>query len=229
MRSAQLTTSPSGEAGAGARPRVVADTIEGLVAQVERGQRHVRPPHRMVEPRRRKIPRASSLDVAPRPVPAVVPEGDRLGERHVEPTAPATAVATWATSSAWVRRVRWWSAGKTNTWVLPARRRKAVECRMRSRSRSKQVRRGSGSSARARGPRRGPGWRRGRAPGPRAPRVGVAPRCRGRRPGPRWPGSRDGRCAPRRRRGRPWCRPSAVPARCARKRARPWAQCGKRL
>ena len=32
-------------------------------------------------------------------------------------------VATWATSRAWVRRVRWWSSGKTNTWVLPASRR----------------------------------------------------------------------------------------------------------
>ena len=42
--------------------------------------------------------------------------------------------------------------GKMNTWVLPARRRKAVECRIRSRSRSKQVRSGSGSSGRARSP-----------------------------------------------------------------------------
>ena len=36
-------------------------------------------------------------------------------------------VATWATSSAWVRRVRMWSSGKTKTCVLPAKRRKALE------------------------------------------------------------------------------------------------------
>ena len=66
--------------------------------------------------------------------------------------ARATAVATWATSRAWVSRVRWWSSGKTKTWVFPASRRKAVEWRIRSRSRSKQVRSGSGSSGRARFP-----------------------------------------------------------------------------
>src|SRR5580658_4446675 len=60
--------------------------------------------------------------------------------------ARAMAVATCATSRAWVRRVRWWSSGNTKTCVLPARRRKAVACRMRSRSRSKQVRQGSGCS-----------------------------------------------------------------------------------
>ena len=49
-------------------------------------------------------------------------------------------------------RVRWWSSGKTNTWVLPARRRNAGAWRMRSRSRSKHVRHASGSSARARCP-----------------------------------------------------------------------------
>ena len=36
--------------------------------------------------------------------------------------ARAMAEATWATSRAWVRRVRWWSAGKMKTWVLPAKR-----------------------------------------------------------------------------------------------------------
>ena len=65
----------------------------------------------------------------------------------LRPQARATEVATWATSSAWVRRVRWWSAGKMNTWVFPARRRNEGECKMRSRSRSKHVRNGSGSSA----------------------------------------------------------------------------------
>ena len=59
-----------------------------------------------------------------------------------------------------MRRVRWWSSGKTNTWVLPARRRKAAAWRMRSRSRSKHVRHGSGSSCLRRRP---------------APRARVAP------------------------------------------------------
>ena len=71
---------------------------------------------------------------------------------RLSPIGPATDRATWATSSAWVRRVRWWSSGKTNTWVLPASRRNAVECRMRSRSRSKQVRYGSGASSANREP-----------------------------------------------------------------------------
>ena len=76
--------------------------------------------------------------------------------------ARAIPVATWATSRAWLSRVRWWSAGKTKTWVLPARRRKADECRMRSRSRSKHVRQGSGSSGTARRPpAAGPGRSRG--------------------------------------------------------------------
>src|SRR4029453_4368384 len=54
----------------------------------------------------------------------------------------AIAVAIWATSSAWVSRVRWWSSGNTKTCVLPARRRNDDAWRMRSRSRSKQARRG---------------------------------------------------------------------------------------
>jgi hypothetical protein len=29
-----------------------------------------------------------------------------------------------------VRRVRIWSSGKTKTWVLPAKRRKALECKI---------------------------------------------------------------------------------------------------
>src|SRR5450631_3000626 len=66
--------------------------------------------------------------------------------------ALATLVATWATSRAWVSLVRWWSSGKTNTWVLPASRRNAVAWRMRSRSRSKQVRQGSGATGRDRWP-----------------------------------------------------------------------------
>src|SRR5688572_616122 len=61
--------------------------------------------------------------------------------------------ATCATSMACVSRVRRWSSsGATKTWHLPARRRNAVECWIRSRSRSKHVRHGSGSSGTARDP-----------------------------------------------------------------------------
>ena len=61
--------------------------------------------------------------------------------RKAGATARAMLVATCATSSACVSRVRWWSSGKMNTCVLPASRRNAVaRWRMRSRSRSKQVR-----------------------------------------------------------------------------------------
>src|SRR5215211_3421581 len=69
-----------------------------------------------------------------------------------KPRAAAIPVATCVTSRAWVSRVRWWSSGKMNTCVLPASRRKAGACRMRSRSRSKQVRKPSGSSGRPRCP-----------------------------------------------------------------------------
>src|SRR3954451_18524987 len=110
------------------------------------------------------------------------------------PAARAIEVATCATSSAWVSRVRWWSLGYTTTWVLPANRRKAVECTIRSRSRSKQVRSGCGASGTARRP---------------APSARVAP---GRRV------SRS-RCS---RSSRPTTGPGPTPARepaCARTRA----------
>ena len=96
--------------------------------------------------------KASSLACPPGPCPQSWPRAMASVRATLSPTARATAVATWATSRAWVRRVRWWSSGKTKTWVLPARRRNAVACRMRSRSRSKQVRSGSGASARRRRP-----------------------------------------------------------------------------
>ena len=104
-------------------------------------------------------------------------------------------------------RVRWWSSGNTNTWVLPARRRNAAACRMRSRSRSKQVRHGSGSSSTARLP----------APWLRVASVASAPSSRSSRArageqqvaaaaGPRvGVGEVD---AGRRLGGRPWWRPS---------------------
>ena len=74
-----------GRGGRRARPRVVGDAVEGLGAQVERSQRDARAPHGVVE---------SALDVgvegllagvAPGAVAAVVAEGYRLGQVHVEP------------------------------------------------------------------------------------------------------------------------------------------------
>src|SRR4051794_8944901 len=116
------------------------------------------------------------------------------------PAARAIEVATCATSSAWVSRVRWWSLGYTTTWVLPANRRKAVECTIRSRSRSKQVRSGSGASGTARRPAP---WARG-APGRRVSRS----RCSRSSRSPTGPGptsAREPACARTRA-------PSACPA-----------------
>src|SRR4051794_2327392 len=62
-------------------------------------------------------------------------------------------VATCATSTAWVSRVRRWSSsGAMKTWHFPASRRHGRECLMRSRSRSKHSRYGSGASGRMRSP-----------------------------------------------------------------------------
>lgn len=95
---------------------------------------------------------ASSLAWPPGPWPQSCPRAIASVKTTFSRQAREIAVATWATSRAWVRRVRWWSAGKMNTWVLPAKRRKAVECKIRSRSRSKHVRHGSASSSIARLP-----------------------------------------------------------------------------
>ena len=152
MRSAQLTRPRPRACRGGAAPRVVADAVERLGAQVERQQRDVGAPHGVVEAAVDVRREGVLAGVTTRAVAAVVPERDRLGERDVEAERRATDAATWATSSACVRRVRWWSSGNTNTWVLPARRRNALACRMRSRSRSKQVRHGSGASSATRSP-----------------------------------------------------------------------------
>ena len=189
------------------RPAVVADAVDGLGAQVERRQRdHRRPTAAWSKPPATKGSRASSLAWPPGPWPQSWPRAMASVSATLSRQARAMAVATWATSSAWVSRVRWWSWGKTKTWVLPARRRKAVAWRMRSRSRSKQVRHASGSSARGRSPapaaRVAPGAssavlellalgaaaavETGRAPGAGVPGAG---RCgRGSRRGPGGPG-----------------------------------------
>ena len=91
MRSAQLTTSPSGVDGCRARPGVVADAVEGLLAQVEGRQRHVGAPGGVVEAARDVGGEGVLAGVAAGAVPAVVPEGDGLGQRHVEPAGPGDA------------------------------------------------------------------------------------------------------------------------------------------
>ena len=91
MRSAQLTTSPSGVVGAGRDQRVVADAVEGLPAQVERRQRHVGAPGGVVEAAVDVGGEGVLAGVAARAVAAVVPEGDGLGQRHVEPAGPGDA------------------------------------------------------------------------------------------------------------------------------------------
>ena len=68
-----------------AAPRVVADAVERLGAQVQRRQRDVGAPHGVVvaagDVRRQGV----LAGVAARAVPAVVAEGDGLGQRDVEP------------------------------------------------------------------------------------------------------------------------------------------------
>ena len=209
----------------GTRPRVVADAVERLVAQVER-----RRATRRLPTRRGRSPRGGRCRGRPRscarpgPWPQSCPSAMASVSATFRRRTRAIPVATCATSSAWVSRVRWWSAGKTKTWVLPARRRNAVECRIRSRSRSKHVRHGSGSSGLARRPAARRASPPGRAPGPRTPPVrgARAPvrrrprrfrRFRRRRPRRAARSSRRGRDAPRSRRGRPWSTPTAGPAR----------------
>ena len=65
-------------------PRVVADAVECLGAEVERGQHHVGAPHGVVVPAGDVGGEGVLGCVAPGPVPAVVAEGDGLGEGHVE-------------------------------------------------------------------------------------------------------------------------------------------------
>ena len=72
-------------------PAVVADAVEGLGAQVERGQRDVGPPRGVVEAAGEVGVEGVLAGVAARAVAAVVAEGDGLGERHVEPAGPGHA------------------------------------------------------------------------------------------------------------------------------------------
>jgi hypothetical protein len=79
--------------------------------------------------------------VAERGMAEVVGQRDGFGQVVVETRARATERAIWATSMLCVRRVRNRSPSwLTKTWVLYSRRRKAVECTMRSRSRWNSLR-----------------------------------------------------------------------------------------
>src|SRR5665213_2533963 len=70
------------------------------------------------------------------------------------PSADATWRATCATSMVWVRRLRKWSEARlVKTCVLPARRRNARDCTIRSRSRSKGLRPSPAGAGKARGDR----------------------------------------------------------------------------
>src|SRR5271166_6490421 len=72
----------------GAGPAVVGDAVHRLGAQVERGQGHERAPGRVVEPTGNVGVERVLAGVATGPVPAVVTEGDGLGEVHVEAAGP---------------------------------------------------------------------------------------------------------------------------------------------
>ena len=69
-------------------PAVVGDAVDRLGAEVEGGQRDVRPPRRMVEAAREERVEGVLAGVPARAVPAVVAQGDRLGQGHVEPAGP---------------------------------------------------------------------------------------------------------------------------------------------
>ena len=145
MRSAQLTTSPSGVAGAGRDQLWLAMPSTVSAHRLRRGEGDQRPPRRMVEPAGHVGVERVLAGVPARPVPAVVPEGDRLGEGHVEPAGPGDRRGDLCD----LERV-----GQAGALVVLRGRRRPGSCRpgggttaackMRSRSRSKQVRQGSG-------------------------------------------------------------------------------------
>ena len=67
-----------------ARPRVVADPVECLLAQVQSGERDVGAPHGVVEPVGEEDPEGVLAGVTAGAVAAVVTERDGLGQGHVE-------------------------------------------------------------------------------------------------------------------------------------------------
>ena len=77
-----------GRRGRRTGPRVVADAVERLGAQVERRQGDVGAPDGVVVPLGDEQVERVLARVATGPVAAVVPEGDGFGERHVQPQRP---------------------------------------------------------------------------------------------------------------------------------------------
>ncbi len=71
-----------------ARPAVVGDPVQGLGTQVEGSERDRRPPRRVVEPAAHVGVERILAGMPARPVPAVVPQGDGLGERHIQAARP---------------------------------------------------------------------------------------------------------------------------------------------
>ena len=147
MRSAQATTSPSGVDGAGRRQEWLR-TPSSVSAQVERRERDVGAVDGVVVAAghvgRERLLRAWPAGPCPQSCASAI--ASTSGRHRL--AARAIPVATCATSTAWVSRVRRWSSsGAMNTWHFPASRRHGRECLMRSRSRSKHSRYGSGVSA----------------------------------------------------------------------------------
>ena len=144
-----------GGGGRGPAPRMVAHAVERLHAEVERREGDVGAVDRVVVARARQERRERLLRGVARQA-----RGRSRGPARSPPPAAGrgsrpgrSPVATCATSTAWVSRVRRWSfSGAMKTWHLPASRRHGRECFMRSRSRSKHSRSGSGASGRRRTP-----------------------------------------------------------------------------
>ena len=88
MRSAQLTTSPSGVDGAGRDQLWLAMPSTVSAHRLSGARETDGAPRRVVEPAGHVGVERVLAGVPARPVPAVVPEGDGLGEGHVEPAGP---------------------------------------------------------------------------------------------------------------------------------------------
>jgi len=73
-----------GSAGCRPTPRVIANAVGGLGAEIERRERDVGAPHRVIEATRHVGRESIFAGVAARTVAAVVTECDGLGEREVE-------------------------------------------------------------------------------------------------------------------------------------------------
>ncbi len=224
MRSAQLTTSPSGVAGAG-RDHEWLRMPSSVSSHRFRSASETSAPHTAwSNPSGRKIPERVLAHVPARSVAAVVAQRDRLGQRHVQATGPGDArrhlghLEGVAQSGALVvggededlRLSRQTAEGGGVQDAVPV----ALEAG------PPRVGLFGDESASARSGPGGPGHEDPVLPVLRvrgAPGAALRPRC------PGWPRSRRARCARRRPRGPPWSRPSGGPARSARRGSAPWA------